>query len=161
MGVICPGSLRSTMPSKAGRGSRSKRPPSSHASEVSPGVFVGGWKDATSFTGTRICVLDEAPAGPMPAEAHVPIYDAGADRPLIANLERAAQLAESARRQESPVLFFCGHGVRRGSLAAAWYLHRHEGISLDAAYERIRAARPQIETAAEWIGDVTPLADAP
>lgn len=45
-----------------------------------------------------------------------------------------------------------GHGVRRGPLGVAWYLHRAEKLSLDQAYERIRAVRPKIESAREWIG---------
>ncbi|MCI4336959.1 MAG: hypothetical protein L3K18_03005 [Thermoplasmata archaeon] len=135
------------------------RPPKKTASEVAPGVFVGGWKDATDFPGTRFCVLDEAPDEPIPAETHLPIYDPVADRPIRANLDRLATLAETARGREEAVLFFCGHGVRRGPLAAAWFLHRHEGVSLEVAYDRIRAVRPQVETAKEWAGDVSGLAD--
>ena len=48
---------------------------------------------------------------------------------------------------------FCGHGVRRSPLAAAWYLHRNENLSLDDAYARIRAVRPKVETAQDWIGN--------
>jgi hypothetical protein len=129
------------------------------ASEVAPGIFVGGWNDAASFQGTRFCVLDEAPDGTIPAETHLPIYDPAEDRPIRANLDRLADLAEAARSREEPVLFFCGHGVRRGPLAGAWFLHRHEGVSLEVAYDRIRAVRPQVETAKEWAGDVSVLAD--
>jgi hypothetical protein len=129
------------------------------ASEVAPGVFVGGWKDANAFHGTRFCVLDDAPDEAIPAETHLPIYDPGTDRPIRANLDRIAALAEAARGRQEPVLFFCGHGVRRGPLAAAWFLHRHENVSLEVAYDRIRAVRPQIETAKDWAGDVSVLAD--
>jgi protein-tyrosine phosphatase len=129
---------------------KAERPP---PSEIVPGVFVGGWKDAEHFHGTRICVLDEVPNGELPAEAHVPIYDASKDQPLVANLNRVAKLVETARGKDETVLLFCGHGIRRGSLAGAWYLHRSEGISLDAAYEKVRAARPQIEHVKEWVGD--------
>jgi hypothetical protein len=59
-----------------------------------------------------------------------------------------------------PVLVFCGHGIRRGPLAAAWYLHRSEGLTLAEAYTRIRAVRPQIEEAKEWIGDPENLESA-
>lgn len=134
--------------------------PKTTASEVAPGVFVGGWGDAAAFEGTRFCVLDETPDAPFPAEVHVPIYDAASERPLRANLDRLAGLVEAARAKNEPVLLFCGHGVRRGPLAAAWYLHRHEGIPLDAAYERIRAVRPHIEVAREWISDTTALEGA-
>ena len=139
---------------------RGRRPSgTTKASEIAPGVYVGGWDDAVHFHGARVCVLDEKPKEKLPAEAHVPIYDEKKDQPLRANLEQVVQLVEAARAKDEPVLLFCGHGVRRGSLAGAWYLHRHEGISLDSAYERIRLVRPKIQHVKEWVGDWKVLAD--
>jgi Dual specificity phosphatase, catalytic domain len=128
------------------------KPAKSGASEIAPGIYVGGWNDAVHFSGARFCVLDEVPAEDLPADSHVPIYDESADAPLRANLDRVVRLVETARKQERPVLLFCGHGVRRSPLAGAWYLHRHEGISLDAAYDRIRSVRPKVEHVDEWVG---------
>ena len=120
--------------------------------EVAPGVFVGGWSDALKFAGTKFCVLDEAPDD-MPPATHVPIYDETMDAPLVPNLDRLAAAIDAAHRAKEPVLVFCGHGVRRSPLAAAWYLHRYQNLSLEEAYERIRAVRPKVETAKEWIGN--------
>ena len=120
--------------------------------EISPGVFLGGWNDAARFDGTKFCVLDEAPDD-MPAATHVPIYDEAKDAPIVANLDRLASEIDAAHRANRPVLVFCGHGVRRSPLAAAWYLHRYEKLSLDQAYERIRSVRPKVETAQEWVGN--------
>jgi protein-tyrosine phosphatase len=120
--------------------------------EISPGVFLGGWNDALRFSGKKFCVLDEAPDD-MPMATHVTIYDEATDAPIVPNLDRVASEMNSARRAHEPVLVFCGHGVRRSPLAAAWYLHRYEKLSLDEAYERIRAVRPKVETPREWIGN--------
>jgi protein-tyrosine phosphatase len=125
-------------------------------SEIAEGVFVGGWKDAVKFQGTRFCVLDELPED-MPPGTHIPIYDGGEDRALVANLERLASEMKASHAKGEPVLVYCGHGVRRGPLAGAWFLHRAEGISLDAAYERVRAVRPKIEHAEEWVGNAAEL----
>ncbi len=133
--------------------------PASRASEIAPGVYVGGVSDAPMFRGTRICVRDEPPTPPGLADAHLPVYDPATDRPIVSHLEKVVELTDAARRTGTPVLLYCGHGVRRGALAGAWYLHRQERISLEAAYARVRAVRPQIEAAVEWIGDVTPLED--
>jgi protein-tyrosine phosphatase len=122
-------------------------------SEIAPGIFVGGWKDAEAFQGARFCVLDELPEEKVPADRHVPIYDERSDAPIRKNLDELADLVRTAHEGGRPVLMFCGHGVRRGSLAGAWYLHRVQGIPLDAAYERVRAARPQIEHVKEWVGN--------
>ncbi len=101
--------------------------------EISPGVFLGGWNDALKFTGKKFCVLDEAPDD-MPPAVHVTIYDETKDAPIVPNLDRVASEMNSARRAHEPVLVFCGHGVRRSPLAAAWYLHRYEKLSLEEAY---------------------------
>ncbi|MCI4346217.1 MAG: dual specificity protein phosphatase family protein [Thermoplasmata archaeon] len=126
--------------------------PKAGPSEVAPGVFVGGWKDAESFVGTRFCVLDERPEelDEMPGTTHVPIYDDGSEAPVRANLDRLASLVEAAHGRKEPVLLFCGHGVRRSPLAGAWYLHRSESLPLDEAFARVKTARPGIEHVKEW-----------
>lgn len=125
-------------------------------SEVAPGVFVGGVRDAAEFEGARICVRDQDEDA-MPTATHLPVYDAGTDRAIRSNLEEVTRAIGRARAAGQPVLVYCGHGVRRSPLAAAWYLHRTEGIPLKAAYAKIRAVRPQIEEVHEWVGDTTGL----
>lgn len=146
------------MQDSGARSSARARPRKTTASEIAPGVYVGGWKDAVPFEGVRYSVLDESPDEPLPADENIPVYDSRADRPIVENLDRLADLVEAARKERRPVLLFCGHGIRRGPLAGAWYLRRHEGISLDEAYRQVRAARPSIEHAKEWIGDWKVLA---
>jgi protein-tyrosine phosphatase len=132
--------------------SKKSQAPKKSPSEIAPGVFVGGWKDATVFQGQRFCVLDELPDEEVPAEAHRTIYDDKSDAPVRKGLDEVAEMVSRARAKGEPVLLFCGHGVRRSPLAGAWYLHRAEGITLDAAYNRIRAVRPQVEHVRQWVG---------
>jgi len=127
-------------------------------SEIAPGVFVGGWKDAVAFEGTRFCVLDEEPEG-MPEATHIPIYSEASGAASRRNLDRLASEVGAARAKGQPVLIFCGHGIRRSPLGGAWYLHRSEKLPLDAAYERIRAVRPRVETAASWVDDPSSLGE--
>ncbi len=124
--------------------------------EVVAGVFVGGWDDAVHFEGARFCVRDDPPEG-LPGAIHIPIYDDVRDAPIVPNLELLAQRIRTARDEGTPTLVFCGHGIRRGPLGVAWYLHRYAQLSLDEAYERIRAVRPTIEHARQWIGHVDGL----
>ncbi|MFY9716908.1 MAG: hypothetical protein WAK40_03105 [Thermoplasmata archaeon] len=125
----------------------------SNASEIADGVFVGGWTDAASFVGARFCVLDERPAelDRMSGTEHLPIYDVATGAPRVENLDRIVDLAHQAREGGLPVLLFCGHGVRRGSLAGAWYLHRYSRLTLDQAFDRVAAVRPQIQRPEEWM----------
>ena len=95
-------------------------------SEIAPGVFVGGWKDALRFEGARFCVLDEAPPD-MPPATHIPIYDEATDRPNTKNLDRLAGAMHASKQKGEPVLVFCGHGIRRSPLGGAWYLRRGRG----------------------------------
>jgi len=131
-------------------------PRQSGPSEIVPGLYVGGWKDAIGFVGTRFCVLDEAPPD-MPPAKHIPIYDEASAGAIGRNLDRLADEVAAARRKGEPVLIFCGHGIRRAPLGAAWYLHRSEKMSLDSAYARIREVRPKAEPARSWIGDLASL----
>ncbi len=122
------------------------------ASEIVPGVYVGGWSDSVSFAGTRFCVKDDRPEE-LRGATHIPIYDPGRGQALPGNLDRLASAMAEARRKGEPILVFCGHGIRRGPLGVAWYLHRSEGISLDDALDRVAAVRPRIERPSEWIED--------
>jgi len=131
--------------------------PKNRASEIAPGVYVGGWKEAAEFEGVRFCVLDERPED-MPAATHIPIYDGATDRAIPGNLDKVARGMREARAKGQPVIVFCGHGVRRSPLAGAWYLHRHEGMTLDQAYAKIRTVRPKIEVASDWVGHPENLA---
>ena len=141
------------MPTKRGK---STRAPSSGPAEIAPGVFVGGWKEAVAFDGRRFCVLDEAPDD-MPTATHVRIFDEATESADVAALDRVAKGVAEARRAGSPVLIFCGRGAMRSPLAGMWYLHRSEGLPLDAAYERVHAQRPKAVHPREWVGNVDRL----
>lgn len=132
----------------------SSRPPG--PSEVAPGLFVGDWKDARAFGGTRFCVLDEAPTH-LPAGTHIPIIRKDTGRPDRRNLDHLASEILRARRRGEDVLVYCGHGVRRSPLAIAWFLHVDQGVSLEAAYDRIQAVRPQVERPQDWLAGVDEL----
>lgn len=129
----------------------SKRP-----SEIAPGVFVGNWEDALRFEGARFCVLDEAPED-MPVATHVPIYAESSDRADPTQLDRLADAMRKARAKDQPVLVFCHQGMYRSPLGAAWYLHRTEGLSLDQAFDRVRAVRPKAKPASGWVGNYAEL----
>lgn len=126
-------------------------------SEIAPGVFVGNWNDAVAFEGARFCVLDEQPSD-MPEGTHVRIYDEKTDRADRKALDTLAGKMRSARSSGQTVLVFCGHGIYRSPLAAAWYLHRTEGLSFAAAIERVCEMRPQAKPASQWLGNYRELA---
>ena len=130
--------------------------PARSPSEFAPGVFVGTWDDAAKFEGARFCVLDDAPAD-MPPSTHVRIYDEAHDRADPKALERVVAAMRTARDAGKPVLVYCGQGMYRSPLAAAWYLKRTEGISLGEAYQRVQAVRPKAKLASKWLGNFSEI----
>lgn len=143
------------MPAKKSS-ARTSKAPAKTPSEIAPGVFVGNWEDAQRFDGARFCVLDVAPKD-MPPATHVQIYDEGKDVAIRANLDRLADGVQGARANGQPALIFCHQGAYRSPLAGAWYLHRAEGLTLDAAVARVRAARPKAKDPATWLGNYAEL----
>lgn len=145
------------MPSKTSGKSRKSAPKS--PSEFAPQVFVGGWDDAVKFEGAKFCVLDAKPDD-MPPATHIPIYNESVDRADPKNLDRLVDGMTAAHAKGQPVLVFCGHGMYRSPLGAAWYLHRTEGISLEEAYVRVQSVRPKAKPAAGWVGNYAELTRA-
>ncbi len=123
---------------------------------MAPGLFVGDWNDAREFEGRRFCVLDEAPTG-LPPGTHIPILRRDTGRADRRNLDHLATEIRTARRRGEAVLVYCGHGVRRSPLAAAWFLRTDQGIPLQTAYDRIQAVRPQVERPREWLAGADEL----
>lgn len=154
-----PRAFRWTMPpTRTQRTPKSKtRPPS--PSEIAPGVYVGGWKDALRFEGARFCVLDEAPED-MPPATHVAIFSETDRRAKPDRLDRLAKGMCDARAKGESVLVFCGHGIRRSALGGAWYLRRTQGLSLDQAYDQVRSVRPKVQHARDWVDNARELANA-
>jgi protein-tyrosine phosphatase len=124
--------------------------------EIAPGVFLGSRKDAEEFSGVRFCVLDQPPDD-LPTVTHVRIYEKKSDAPIVENLDRLADAVHDAQGHGEKVLLFCAYGVRRGPLAAAWYLHKYEGLSVDEAFDKIGKVRPEVERPKEWIGNAEAL----
>ena len=140
-------------------GTRAGKESSKSPSEIAPQVYVGNWEDAQQFDGARFCVLDEAPAD-MPKATHIPIYDESTDRADSKSLDRLAKAMQEAHAKGQPVLVFCHQGRYRSPLGAAWYLHRTEGLTLEKAFEKVRAARPKAKPASEWVGNYSELVRA-
>ncbi|HZY69379.1 MAG TPA: dual specificity protein phosphatase family protein [Thermoplasmata archaeon] len=142
------------MPNKAA--GKTRKPTPKSPAEFAPQVFVGGWDDALKFDGAKFCVLDAEPDD-MPPATHIPIYNESADRADPKNLDRLVEGMRDAHAKGKPVLVFCGHGMYRSPLGAAWYLHRTEGLTLEQAYAKLQAVRPKAKPAAGWVGNYAEL----
>lgn len=133
------------------------------ASEIVPGLYVGSLEDAVYWAKSRPLVQliyvheDLAPGvGPLPESTlHLPFLTPADSANLSADVERLEAIAEKVDgilNCGRGVLIHCGTGVERAPLAAAWFLYRRRGMSLDDAYELIRSARPFIADRRDWLG---------
>lgn len=81
-----------------------------------------------------------------------------ADRGVPADRETALQLARQLGASEQAIAIHCRAGIGRSSLMAALVL-AHRGLSADAAFDLIRAARgvtvPDTDQQREWIERLT------
>jgi protein-tyrosine phosphatase len=125
--------------------------------EIVPGLFIGTIYEAGPFTGLSISVLDyRAPFWPPHVE-HIAVLDvarleAGGDaRALRPQLNAVASRIEAGLAAGRRVLVSCGQGIERAPLAAAWFLSKARGCSLEDAYAVIIRRRPQVEPRLEWI----------
>ena len=124
--------------------------------EVAPGVFVGGWDDATHFTGAKFCVMDDPPQG-LPGTVHIPIYDEVRNAPILPNLEILAQRVRLAHDVGAPRAGVLRprdpSGAARRGLVPASVRAADRGGGL----RQVRSVRPKIEHARDWIGHVEGL----
>jgi protein-tyrosine phosphatase len=123
-----------------------------NVSQVSPLLFVGGqfqpqqWPKLYAL-GIRVVLSLQAEyedqfIEPLPIRRHrllVPDFHP----PTIEQLEEAVRFIQAAHAEQLPVLVHCHAGVGRAPLTAAAFLIA-EGLTLEAAYNQLRAARPII-----------------
>jgi protein-tyrosine phosphatase len=109
---------------------------------IADDVWLGRFPSASSATrySAIVDLCAELPS-PLPSRA-VPLLDLATPDPV--RLRSAAALIESAR-PSGPVLVCCALGYSRSVAAlATWLLRTGRAESLDAAVERLRAARPKL-----------------
>ena len=66
-------------------------------------------------------------------------------------LDQVASEIATGIHEGRNVLVHCGAGLERSPLAVVWYLSKSMGISIDAAYEIVRRARPQVYDRQSWL----------
>jgi protein-tyrosine phosphatase len=53
---------------------------------------------------------------------------------------------------DNRVVVHCFAGMERSVLTCVWYLCKHQGMSMDEAYETVREVRPVALDRREWVG---------
>nr|WP_257644319.1 phosphatase PAP2/dual specificity phosphatase family protein [Luteimonas salinisoli] len=113
--------------------------------EVADGIWLGrtpGRADRDRFTVVDVCAELSLPGGARPGDRVVPMLDLVAPSPSALR-EAAAAIADV--RPRGQVLVCCALGYSRSALAvAAWLLASGRAQDADAAFARVRAARPEV-----------------
>jgi hypothetical protein len=86
----------------------------------------------------------------------IPVYPFGdADRvvnyvDMIADVIKVEMGHDHSEKKQ--IVLFCAMGMERSVLAAAWYLAKHQGYTLESAYKHIHDIRPIACDRSEWVG---------
>lgn len=116
--------------------------------EIIDNLFLGDMVDARSgFDGLIVCTLEERPLDEPPNATWVPFLHEGRK-----SLDIAAAIVDAALKGGRRVLVHCGAGSERAPLAVAWFLHTRRGMTLDEAYDLLKAKRPIVQDRRFWIG---------
>lgn len=116
------------------------------ASEIIANLYVGDLQDAVKFDGMIISVLADVPACEPRRSIQLPFLVDGRAR-----LDTTAAVIDAALALNLRVLVHCEEGSERAPLMVAWYLVARRGMSLDEAYNLLRARRPIVRDRRKWL----------
>lgn|GEM_PF-1503079 len=123
--------------------------------EIIKGLFVGDAQDAKQFVvdkpdGVIYCVLEGRPTD-EPIKS-VSIQVLGTDQRIIkSNKQAVLRLIHDDLVQGKDVLVHCGAGIERSPLVVACYLADYHEMSMDDAYKKVIANRPQAQDRRIWL----------
>ncbi len=68
-------------------------------------------------------------------------------------LNKLAKIIDEKLKEDetTKVVVHCAMGMERSPLTVVWYLHKYHQISIDDAYEKVRAIRPIVLDRRDWI----------
>ena len=82
----------------------------------------------------------------------IPVNPRDGREQTVKTLGRIADLIHwMVSEKGKSVVVHCAMGMERSVLAAAWYLQRYQGMTLDEAYDSIGRVRPIIADRKSWV----------
>lgn len=120
------------------------------ACEVYPGVWVGDLTSAHYFQGPKLCVRDQPGDYLFKHQEDRQIHWVYG-KPPIEVFETAAEWIDYQLSKGRAVLVHCSGGLHRSAAAVVYWLIHRRGLSLEQAYQMVRAWRPEIEPRPRWL----------
>ncbi len=117
------------------------------ATEIIPLLYLGDLQDAVNFDGIIINLLNDVPACEPHRSLHLPFLANGR-----ASLDTVAAVVDAALARGQRVLVHCEEGSERAPLVIAWFLMKRRSMTIDQAYELIKAKRPITRDRRKWLG---------
>jgi hypothetical protein len=121
------------------------------ASEIVANLYVGDLQDAVKFDGMIISVLGDRPECEPCGAVQLPFLLSGRAR-----LDTIAAVIDAALALNLRLLVHCEEGSERAPLVVAWYLATRRGMTLDEAYDLLKARRPIVRDRRQWLGNIAP-----
>lgn len=142
------------------------------ANQIIHDIWIGDLEDTKVWEGNIICVLETRPESLSIDALHIPILTlrfekvmmkdkdgkdtdymthAYVDRALKVQLDAVAHIIQNHIDAKEKLLVSCGAGMERSPLAVTWYIHTRLGLTLEDAFELVKAKRPQAQNRLEWL----------
>ena len=122
---------------------------------VTPNLGVTDWEGAEEASLAGYYVINVAPEleGVTSEFDNITIGFSDFGLGLKIALERCVNHIHNkiTENPDTRIVVHCAMGMERSPLAIAWYLHRHQKLSLDDAYKKVVEARPIVLDRRGWI----------
>ncbi len=117
---------------------------------VRPRIGVTDWEGGFSAITSTHYVITVAPEINIGADALFGLepYSTNFSATLNQISDRISKILTNTKKN---VVLHCAMGMERAPLAAVWYIHRTEGISIKEAYQDVIATRPIVCNRETWL----------
>ena len=120
-------------------------------SEVTDGIHVTAADGVDAALAAGHYVINVADELESNADAKIIVQPYSRD--IRSNLDAVAQLMDEVLSQGNrTVAVHCAMGMERSVLAVVWYLTTNKGMTVDNAYDLVKAGRPIALDRREWAG---------
>ena len=118
---------------------------------VRPRLGITDWEGACEAIALNHYVITVAPEIGIDSDIIIGL-DPGYDSNFKGTLNKVSnKIGEILDDTDRSVVIHCAMGMERAPLAAVWYLHKNEGLSIEDAYEDVIGSRPIVCRREQWL----------
>lgn len=113
------------------------------ATQITHGLWLGDTKDAQSFQGYVLCVMNTRPEDEPEHAEHRSVMVSG--KPDMTFIDQAITALYEAKARNANVLLHCENGNQISAMVMAAYLMKYNSMTIEKAFEFLKERRASIE----------------